>query len=568
MAKKVAFCFGYFQLNHGAATLEEFRSRLSKFALRPTLHLLSILNALLRDDVELINQNAHDAAVKRLLEPAIAETILKSGRFAFHRQQILFLMLEAILNCKGDERDWGDEDYYELGILALMGSDLLPTLPPKSTNELQHYIRFILHFAPVQEAAGHKFKSKIARSFLMLTESLEKLKHSGMYVDIKETFKAATGLTVEQFFSLMLASIIKFMSFDEKEYVKNPLSYALTTSWFEKTKLPHDAIQDFLDSISSPPETLTEQINKRHGPSDFTALRNKPMFQDKSGYFPADFDFLAEKTEASIYWTVFGKLTTTQKGAFQAFWGKLFEQYITDCMASVADPKLNKVIASPVYRDDTAAEATDLLVLSGKTAVLIELKGTMFRGDAKYSGGLEVLEDEVVKKFVEDGGKPAGIGQIANALRAINSDRTCIKDIDLSEIETVYPVLVTRDDIGEVVGFNKYLNEKLGPLLPDKKNLTLSVAPLVCLTSETIELWSAYLDVIPLSEILHSHLVANENVTDPVFKQATPLPASMVENSVLQKFEHRSPLKGVWEKLSALAIETLGLEPEEVVSPK
>ncbi len=568
MAKKLAFCFGYFQLGRGDASVDDFRTRLSRFGLHPTLHLLSILNALLRDDVELIKQNAHNAAVKRFFEPAIAEAILKSGQFAFHRQQILFLMLEAILHCKGDERDWVDGDYYELGLLALMGSDLLPTLPPKSENELQHLVRFMLHFAPVQEAAGHHFKSKITRSFLMLTESLEKLRHSGMYVEVKETFKAASGLTVEQFFSLMLASIIKFMSFDEKEYVKNPLSYALTTAWFEKTNLPHDAIRAFLDSISSTPKELTQQINRRYGPSDFTALRNKPMFQDKSGYFPADFDFLAEKTEASIYWTVLGKLPTAQKGGFQAFWGRLFEQYVADRMASVADPKLNTLIVSPIYRDNAAAEVTDVLVLCGRNGILLESKGTMFRGDAKYSGDLKILEDEVIKKFVEDNGKPVGVGQIANAVRAINSDRKCIKDLDLSEIDTIYPVLVTRDEIGEVVGFNKYLKERLELLLPDKRSFSLSVAPLVCLTSETIETWSPYLNVVSLSEILHTHLAANENVTDPVLKQATPLPPSIVGNSVLEKLGYRPPLNGVWESLSTMAIQTLGLESDEVVTPK
>ncbi len=271
---------------------------------------------------------------------------------------------------------------------------------------------------------------------------------------------------------------------------------------------------------------------------------------------------MTAKTEANVYWTVLKALPSHEQGNFQALWGRVFERYIADLLDSSVNKAISAVHPFVMLAGDKNKELCDIVVRCDDAVVLVECKGTMFRGDAKYQGDVEALEKEIIKKVVDDG-KPTGVGQLAAAVRLIAENRDCAADLSLRGISTVFPLLVIRADIGGVVGLNRYLQLQFNALLPDRKKYAFSVAPLVCTSAEGLERWCSYLDSVTLVSTLHSHLQANKIVTDVLFKPACPLPPFMVGNTAIENIGQKpSRLLSDWQKLTQAAIERLGLKPE------
>jgi hypothetical protein len=568
MPARVVQSFSYKEITGQDANVIHFNERLALFSARKVLHLCSAMNALLRHPAEPINRKAHNAFVLQLFPGNLARNFLADkNRYVFHRQGILFLAQNALLQCTGNERPFTQDEYWELGLLFLMGLDLMPAALPPSSNNLERWIRFIVHFIPIQETTMfHDVEYKIARSYVMTSQTFKKLQNKNGYRDISKEFTLSTGLSLEDFFALMLGTLSRFNRLDEGEFSRNPLSYAINKTWFSSTKIPEEVVSVFLREISaSPSEIATEARNHHYGPTDFTAFKKKPLFRDGDNLFPIDFDFLAEKAETTIYWNILSKLPKEEQEPFQSFWGGIFEQYVVDLLLSSSDSSFNVVYPFPKLTADKNRELCDVLVVCGTAAVLIECKGSMFRADAKYKGNIKLLESEIVKKFVMKKGKPEGIGQLAEAVKTVasaNHSDVC-EGVNLRNVTTLFPILITKDDIGGVVGFNKYLNERFQLLLPDRKKYALSVAPLICAPCDAVEYWCTYLQETALTKLLTSHLKSQQSVSDPLLQLARPLPPFVAPDPLLIKLgKKRARLAAEWETLTSQSLERLGL-PEE-----
>jgi hypothetical protein len=547
------------------ASEQEFEQRLARFSLRQVLRLCSTMNGMLRQGTGAINNTAHRVLVKLLFPPTKANLILEQkNRYIFHRQTVLFLAQSALLYCHGQEINLSPEDFHELGLLFMMGSDLVPASMPPSTNDLERCIRFVVHFVGIQEhTVFNDFKYKMSRSFVMASETYRKLSDVPGYVDIEKQFEINNGLALADFFALMIGTLTRFMNFDEAQVAKDPLSYAINSQWFRKKKIPIEKVDIFLEELSATPEDTAAEVRNRHyGPNDFTAFRKKPFFVDGENLFPIDFDFIAEKTETTIYWNILSKLPKERQQSFQSFWGAVFEQYIVDLLLTSSDQQFNSVHRSPKFVGKLNEELCDILVLGDQAAVLIECKGSMFKAEAKYKGNISILESEIVKKFVENKGKPEGVGQLARAVEKIGTEGLGVcQGVSLHGVKTLFPLLITRDDITGIVGVNKYLNERFQRLLPNKKKYPISVAPLICAPSDVLEYWSSYLFEVPLSKFLSSHLKSQANVSDPLLRLARPLPPFVAPDPLLRKL---GPKKGrlaiELDKLMKISLELLGLE--------
>lgn len=568
MPARLVKSFSYKEVTGQDANFIQFQERLSQFSVRQVLHLCSAMNALLRHPTEPMNQKAHDALVLHLFPQRVARSFLaQKERYVLHRQIILFMAQNALLHCSENERHFDQNDYWELGLLFLMGLDLMPAALPPSNNDFERWIRFIVHFIPIQETTVfHEVEYKIARSYVMTNQTFKKLQNKNGYLDIGKEFTSSTGLSLEDFFALILATLSRFYQFNEEELARNPLNYAISKKWFSSTKIPEDVVSLFLRELSaSTSEIAAEVRNRNYGPTDFTALKKKPLFKEGDNLFPLDFDFLAEKAETTIYWNILSKLPKEQQGSFQSFWGTIFEQYVADLLLSSSDPSFNAVYPFPKLTTDKNRELCDALVVCDTAAILIECKGSMFRAEAKYKGNIKLLESEIIKKFVENKGKPEGIGQLAEAVKRIASaDRSNVcEHVNLRHVTTLFPMLITKDDIGGVVGFNKYLDEKFHVLIPDRKKYTLSIAPLICVPCDALEYWCSYLREIALSRVLTSHLKSQQNISDPLLRLARPLPPFTTADPLLIRFgEKPARLAEEWEKLMNQSLERLGL-PEE-----
>ncbi len=243
------------------------------------------------------------------------------------------------------------------------------------------------------------------------------------------------------------------------------------------------------------------------------------------------------------------------------FWGAVFERYGCDVLRYSCNPPLNSFVDSPRFLNKAKGQACDSVVTCGTSAVFVEMKGTTFSSKAKYSSEYESLREELDFKLVrEQDGEPKAVHQLKRAVElAFNRERPeKIEGVDLRLVDTVFPLIVTRDDIGSAFGVNAYLQLMFDNAI-DRRNVAAQVTPLFCMNVEEFERLSAYLPDISLTDLLHAHYRACRERGDYLMTSYFATPG----NRILQRQGFRRPeiTHKAWQSLTRLAIDHLGLEP-------
>ena len=141
-------------------------------------------------------------------------------------------------------------------------------------------------------------------------------------------------------------------------------------------------------------------------------------------------------------------------------------------------------------------------------------------------------------------GRPKGIGQLAEAIR-----RTCqrtnqeeISGLDLSNVRTIYPLLITRDGIGDAFIINELLRIRFDaiPALSFKTIRPRRLAPLFCMSAETVEQIAPYLAELSLSDIVDGRYKGRRSMGASFFAVPNPVLQQIGEreNSVLNAAFH------------------------------
>jgi hypothetical protein len=344
------------------STLESFRTALSGFSRIKILHTCSVMNAALREDKDPRSRRAHDSLVRGVFSPSTADRLLRQDenvRFVFHRQQLLFIMKEALLNCADDGKIPATPDD-AFGDIFLMASDHLPLQTAKPETLEDKFVWIAANLLPVQEASAfNNFDLSIVRSQLMLFEALPKVEGKPHY-DIPTLFEGITGMPLMTFHSLEFGALTKFLKFDAERFVQNPRNYSLQREWFSSTKVPSAQVDAFLNFSAATPDQLASELPKHNsGPNDYTIFRDKPLFRDGDNLFLVDFSFLAEKIESAPFWTIHSTLGQDERKDFHSFWGRVFERYSNDLLESAVDGRINALYRNPVFESRPSEEVCD-----------------------------------------------------------------------------------------------------------------------------------------------------------------------------------------------------------------
>lgn len=385
-------------------TLEQFRTFLSRFSRMHTVYAASLVNALLETWHGGINRQSHDDLVRDAFFPADAGRILErcmassSPRFVFHRLQALFVAKEALLQCPEQGIDpirtpsWGG-----LGLAFLMASDLLPFEFAEADRALGGVLRGLAQSIPVMEYSGrYTLWTKIARAHLMLN----RFSPSG-FLDIKAEYMRATGLGAELFLALCVGTMSHYLDLDYGKMRNAPEGLFINRSFFTSANLSSTDADLFLGEVVGSMETIKETLERRsYNLIDLTVFRNWPLCGHSTGpFFIFDTRFLAEKLESGIFWRVNNALPHNRRGLLHTAWGYSFQSYINWLLESQARSPHNLFYASPRY-EGTSDEVCDGIVVCGTEAAFIEYKGHTFTAEAKYSGDLKILDDEVERHLV------------------------------------------------------------------------------------------------------------------------------------------------------------------------
>ena len=566
---KAAVYFTYAELHDDVpSSLEDFRARLSEFSRIKLLHICSVINAALREDEAPRSRKAHDRLVREVFSQKTAAQLLKPGenvRFVFHRQQLLFVMKESLLNCRDDGRIPAvPEDTF--GELFLMASDHLPLQTTNPDTLEDKFVWLAANLLPVQEASAfNNFDLSIVRSQLMLFEALPKVESKPHY-DIPAMFEGITGMPLMTFHSLEFGALTKFMKFDAERFAQNPRNYSLQREWFSSTNVPTAQVDAFLNFSSSTPDQLASELLKHNsGPNDYTIFRDKPLFRDGDNLFLVDFSFLAEKIESAPFWTIHSTLGHAERKEFHSFWGRVFERYGNDLLESAVDGHLNALYRNPVFDSRPNEEVCDAILVCGDSAAFIEFKGATFTAKAKYGNDPALLRSELDRKLVR-GDKRQAVEQLCCSIQAVcrRTDPERIRGLDLNRIATIFPLIITRDDVGSTVGVNAFLNCRFQEGF-NRKEMFKTVTPLFCISSGDLERLTNYLGEAKLTDILEAHYRVcrrrGKYLSEPLF---TTEGNKMLDNRRAKPRILTEAWKGVGNKM----IDQLGLNPEDENSEK
>lgn len=246
--------------------------------------------------------------------------------------------------------------------------------------------------------------------------------------------------------------ISHYLDLSFQQIVKTSNGIALNKEWFTRAGIDLEVVDKFLDDVSASPAAMgTKFLGRDWGPSDITWFRDKPVCRVKDDVlFAIDTKSLTEKLNSGIFWRVHSSLgTNKEKERLHNYWGIAFENYMNWLLEQACRNGPNRFYASPKY-ENTGEEVCDAIVLSGVNAVFIEYKGSTFTAQAKYKGDLNDLASEIEENLIGTPSKRKGIRQLAHAILSVfdKHNPNPIAGIDLSQINTIFPVLVTRDDVG------------------------------------------------------------------------------------------------------------------------
>ena len=512
-------------------TIERLRQELAKFRRNETVYACSVFNAVLRDWQGHSDDAAHDALLRDSLPPDVANLVAAACKRSsdirgfYHRQQLLLVCKETIRVCEQAGRNPLELRYWGgLGLALLMANDLLPKRIVHPTEYRSQLISVIAELIPVGEASGY-FRpiNKIVRTGLMLWRFLPVNDLS-----INDAFERATHVSIPVYQALTFAALTRYADLSLEKYRSTPGDFLLLEKWFSTVALSAAEKSAFLNEVSGSAEELRRDIDKPNSPLlDFTVFRKKPVFRDGDVHFVIDPAFLAEKAESGVFWSILAGLEPAQRLPFHSMWGVAFERYINWLISESIDGKRNVLHTNPKFEDNDNEEVCDSIVLCDDSALFIEAKSGIFTAESKYCTNAERLRDEIEEKLVAK----RGASQLARSIALVFHKKAPrrVANIDLSRVTKVFPVVITRDDIGSALGINRYLADRFRELL-QRRQLRTKVTPVFCLSAQDVELICGFLKEASLADLLEERYRQDPGLLSPFW---------LVDNRIIERLGDR-----------------------------
>ena len=265
---------------------------------------------------------------------------------------------------------------------------------------------------------------------------------------------------------------------------------------------------DFLKSMTSENIEIDE---------DFTHLKDNPIyFLDKDLFSIVNYFFAVDKFYRStkfklkeIYETI--EPLKKKYGNFFGFFNKYFSEdfLMKNLLNDVFDKKY--YIKKPERENELDGEP-DYYVRHNNTVFLFENKDVLIAKAIKSSANIEDINSVLQSKFVKDGNKVVGIGQLVNSIQEIQEKKFRFDDyVNSKNSLEIYPILLIQDRIFQSPGVNYRLNNWYREIaknqLANKYNPT-NIKGLTVIDIDTLIVWAPYLKEKDkhFKEIINDHL--------------------------------------------------------------
>lgn len=368
--------------------------------------------------------------------------------------------------------------------------------------------------APIRksiEEAGTapELQNSLGRGWTLFSEHLPR-----RYAAFSEEFRAATGLSPEEYFVCVAAITIQYLG----PAVPTPIFNWRTAA--EAT--PYRAI--FPRYVELESHTAPELASVfKEGDAGYRALRERPILRTEDGRaIVLDPVFYSERASVGPLFHLVGseRPGSSANRVFGAF-GLAFEDYTADILArmypSGGGPLVSRLGLNVKGRDVGGRQFEIDAVLNDATEIAVfETKAAWLREDRirddTYDGYLEHLREKYgVRVGPPEGERVKGVGQLARSVGAI-ANRDWLGPQDEYRIaELIYPVLVVHDALLGAPVYGNFLAGEFEELLRGRirsgeaVERRVKIAPLTVITIADLEALEESVNHFALRDLLRDY---------------------------------------------------------------
>lgn len=302
------------------------------------------------------------------------------------------------------------------------------------------------------------------------------------------------------------------------------LNYQVKTLVAQLLRLKHEDAyivsperQDHINFLKS----LTS--SKIEPSADFTNLKIFPIYEIEEGRFSlVDYFYVVDKFFKSIKFTLKAAFIKHHNlkpndSSFFSYYNLHFSEDVV--MKNVLDEIFHWPYQKKRQEADTKDSEPDYYVRHNNRVYLFENKDILVAADIKSSSDIDEIDKLLKKKFVHDGDRHVGIGQLITSIKQIVDNEFPYDDyVNNKKNLTIYPILLVSDRIFEIPGMNYKLNkwyiELVKERLGDSYNPNF-IRPLTFIDMDTLIYWTPYLVKKDkyFREIIEDHHKAMNRVT-------------------------------------------------------
>jgi len=317
---------------------------------------------------------------------------------------------------------------------------------------------------------------------------------------------------------------------------------------------------DFLKSMTSENIKIDE---------DFTHLKDNPIyFLDKDIFSVVNYFFAVDKFYRSTKFKlkeIYETINPLKKkyGNFFGFFNKYFSEdfLMKNLLDDIFEKKYYK---KKLQRKNELDGEPDYYVRHNNTIFLFENKDVLIAKAVKSSANIEEINTVLHSKFVNDGGKVVGIGQLVNSIQEIKEKKFRFDEyVNSKNNLEIYPILIIQDRIFQSPGVNYRLNNWYLNIVKNQlgdKYSSTSIKGLTVIDIDTLIVWAPYLKQKDkrFKEIINDHLNrmqtikevktndiniamyrANRNLIERISSISTrKIPFIMSTEALIEKFEN------------------------------
>lgn len=302
------------------------------------------------------------------------------------------------------------------------------------------------------------------------------------------------------------------------------LNYQVKTLVAQLLRLKHEDAyivsperQDHINFLKS----LTS--SKIEPSADFTNLKIFPIYEIEEGRFSlVDYFYVVDKFFKSIKFTLKAAFIKHHNlkpndSSFFSYYNLHFSEDVV--MKNVLDEIFHWPYQKKRQEADTKDSEPDYYVRHNNRVYLFENKDILVAADIKSSSDIDEIDKLLKKKFVHDGDRHVGIGQLITSIKQIVDNEFPYDDyVNKKKNLTIYPILLVSDRIFEIPGMNHKLNKWYIKLVKERLSDSYNpnfIRPLTFIDIDTLIYWTPYLVKKDkyFREIIEDHHKAMNRVT-------------------------------------------------------